>query len=87
MHRKQFQAFARRKHFITRQDCRNIIRKLKDFSKHRHVDDAVSVDRIVHELNLEQPSPVIFYKPQGVDVPNIALPSDTSINGCLKSSF
>ena len=53
-------------HFITRQDCRNACRKIHDFSNHRHINDAVSVDRIVQELQSEDPSPVIAYKPQGV---------------------
>lgn len=63
--RDQFQAKATRKHFITR---RNIVRKVRDFSTHRHTDDAISVNRLVSELNMENPSPVLAYKPQGVEV-------------------
>ena len=44
---------------------RNICRKLNDFSRHRHSEDAVSVQRIVEELELECPSPILFYKAQG----------------------
>ena len=44
---------------------RNICRKLNDFSHHCHNEDAVSVQRIVEELKLECPSPVLFYKAQG----------------------
>ena len=48
---------------------RNICRKLNDFSRHRHCEDAISVQRIVEELRLECPSPVLFYKAQGVKDP------------------
>lgn len=48
---------------------RNICRKLHDFSHHRHSDDAISVQRIIEELRLECPSPVLFYKAQGVKDP------------------
>ena len=75
--RNDFMEQATRKHFITRQDCRNIGRKVKDFSKHRHNDDAVSVDRIVRELQQETPSPVLTYKPQGIADHAIGLPDDT----------
>ena len=37
---------------------RNICRKLNDFSRHRHSEDAVSVQRIVEELELECPRSV-----------------------------
>ena len=75
--REEFKESATRKHFITRQDCRNFGRKLKDFSKRRHNDDAISVDRIVMELRQESFSPVLAYKPQGIADPDIALPDDT----------
>ena len=60
-----------------RQDCRNIVRRHKHFSTHRHADDAVSVDRIVKELSLENLSPVIGYKPQGIEDADIDLPQDS----------
>ena len=60
--REDFMKNASRRHFITRQDCRNVGRKLADFSKHRHTDDAISVDRLIRELNHESPSPIIAYK-------------------------
>lgn len=63
--RDKFDEVATRKHFITRQDCRNVCRKLRDFTNHRHSSDAISVDRIVNELQLEDPCPVIAYKPRG----------------------
>ena len=40
--------------FITRQDIRNIVRKIEDSLKHRHQIDAVSVDHLVKELKLEE---------------------------------
>ena len=64
--RESFDEEATRKHFITRQDCRNICRKVKCFKNHRHENDAISVDRIVTELRLEDPSPAIAYKAMGV---------------------
>ena len=66
-HRQQkFEDVVTRKHFITRQDCRNASRKTRDFTNHRHTNDALSVDRIVQELQSEDPSPIVAYKPQGV---------------------
>lgn len=68
---------ARRRHFLSWQDCRNIGRRLKDFSKQHHKEDGISVDRIDRELSLETPSPVLAYKPQGIhDVCN-TLPDDS----------
>ena len=64
--RHEFDEVVTRKHFITRQDYRNACRKTRDFTNHRYANDAVSMDRIVQELQLESPSPIIAYKPQGV---------------------
>ena len=64
--RQNFDQTASRRHFITRQDCRNVCQKIRNFSNHRHKNDALSVDRIVCELQMEDPSPVIAYKPCGV---------------------
>ena len=61
-----FDEVATRKHFITQQGCRNACRKIRDFTNHQHNNDAISVDRIVRELQLEDPSPVIGYKPRGI---------------------
>ena len=47
------------------QDARNIVRTLDNFVKHRHNNDAVSVDRLCKELENEEDSPIIAYKPQG----------------------
>ena len=60
---------------VLRNFHRNICRKLNDFSRHRHNEDAISVQRIVEELRLENPSPVLFYKAQGQrdsEHPNLA---------------
>ena len=77
VNRQDFKANATRKHFITRQDCRNIGRKLNEFKMHWHTDDAISVDCLVHELQRESPSPVIAYKPQGIAMEEYQLPDDT----------
>lgn len=77
--REKFTEKASRRHFITRQDCRNIGRKIRDFSQHRHADDAISVDRIVRELCSEPKSPILLYKAQGADKPEIELPTNTFI--------
>jgi hypothetical protein len=63
--REVFNEEVKRKHFITRQDCRNASRKVRNFKYHRHDNDAVSVNRIVAELELENPSPIVAYKPRG----------------------
>ena len=52
---------------------RNACRQLYNFSKHRHLEDAISVDRIVKELKEETPSPVLYYKPQGVVDSNFSM--------------
>ena len=62
--RDQYKGKVSRRHFITRQDLRNITRRIQDFVRHRHSEDATSVDRIARELSQEDPSPVLFYKPQ-----------------------
>ena len=62
--RDQYQDCVTRGHFVTRQDLRNITRKIRDFAHHRHSEDATSVDRIANELLREVPSPVLFYKSQ-----------------------
>ena len=54
----EFDEVITRKHL---QDCRNACRKTHDFTNHRHANDAVSVDRIVQELQLESASPIIVY--------------------------
>lgn len=62
--RSDFEEHATRSSFITRQDARNIVRRLENAIKHRHQNDAVSVDRLVSELQQEADNPVIAYKPQ-----------------------
>ena len=68
--RKQFREEVTRKHFITRQDCRNITRRVRDFSSHRHTEDAISTYRFVHELQKENPTPVLLYKQQFQAIPD-----------------
>lgn len=63
--RGKFDEDVKRKHFITRQDCCNSSRKVRNFKNHRHDNDAISVNRIVSELQLENPSPILVYTPPG----------------------
>ena len=63
--RDNFLFEATRASFITRQDARNIVRTLDSVVKHRHNNNAVSVDRLCKELQNEEDSPIIAYKPQG----------------------
>ena len=62
------------------------MRKLKDYTNHRHADDAISTDRIVRELNEEKPSPILAYKQQGIDVDIPTLSSDTFLL-CIMTDF
>lgn len=66
---------------------RNICRKLNDFSHHRHNEDAVSVQRIVEELKLECPSPVLFYKAQGEKDPDKPKLADDNFLLVIMTSF
>ena len=78
--RDQFQEAATRKHFITRQTFMYIFKKVKttlyiliqecmsaiaQLQSHRHLEEAISIDRIVRELKEEVTSPILLYKPQG----------------------
>ena len=56
--------------YIAYYTCRNICRKVRNFTNHRHTEDAISVNRIVEELQMETPSPVLLYKPQGIHDPD-----------------
>ena len=63
--RSEFEERATRSSSITRQDARNIIiRRFENAIKHRHQNDAVSVDRLVKEFQQWEDNPVIAYKPQ-----------------------
>ena len=64
--RESFLSEASRASFITRQDARNIVRSLDNAVKHRHDNDALSVDRLCRELKAEKECVVIAYKPQGM---------------------
>ena len=54
-----------RKHFLSKQDIRNVKRSILDRQIKRHENDAMSVAILVHKLQNEPFNPVIFYKPQG----------------------
>ena len=45
--REQFDSQATRRQFITRQDCRNVCRRIRNFSIHRHTNDAISDDAMI----------------------------------------
>ena len=62
--RQNFLSEATRATFITRQDARNIVRTMDNALKHRHENDAISVDRLVSELQKED-NVIVSYKPQG----------------------
>ena len=62
--RSDFEEHATRSSFITRQDARNITRRFENAIKHRHQNDAVSVDRLVSELRKGEDNPVVAYKSQ-----------------------
>lgn len=63
--RDNFLTEATRASFITRQDVRNVVKTLDNIVKHRHINDAMSVDRLCKELENEEDSPIIAYKSQG----------------------
>lgn len=85
--RTEFDELVSRKHFITRQDCRNACHKIRDFTNHRHNNDAISVDRIVQELQLENPSPIIAYKPPGILKEEYALLRESNFLVVLMTPF
>ena len=62
--RSNFEEQATRSSIITRQDVRNIVRRFENAIKHRHQNDAMSVDRLVSELRKAEDNPVIAYKSQ-----------------------
>ena len=64
--RNKFDEVATRRHYITQQDCHNVCRKVNDFTNRQHGSDAISVHRIVEELQRKDVSPVIAYKALGV---------------------
>ena len=57
------------------------------FSNHRHLEDAISVDRIVKELYDETPSPVLFYKPQGVIDSNFPMLAEDTFLLVIMTAF
>ena len=85
--RNTFDERATRKHFITRQDCRNACRKVRDFTNHLHANDAISVDRVVKQLQLEDSSPVIAYKPRGITSEKHPLLTDDNFLLVLMTDF
>ena len=66
---------------------RNACRKMHNYIRHRHTEDAISVDRIVKELNEETPSPVLFYKAQGVSNPDFPLLAEDTFLLVIMTQF
>ena len=60
----EFEAEAKRKHFITKQDVANVRVKIKDLTVIRNQEDAISVDLFVRELQQEPYDPILLYKCQ-----------------------
>ena len=85
--RHQYEERVSRKHFVTRQDLRNITRAVRNYSHHHHCEDAISVDRIVAELSQENPASVIAYKCQGSPHPSRRLVIMTSYLSQLFEEF
>ena len=66
---------------------RNICRKLREFTNHRHSEDAISVDRLVKELQEESPSPVLFYKAQNISIPEFPMLARESFLLVIMTNF
>lgn len=60
----EFEAEAKRKHFVTKQDVANVRMKIKDLTVIRNQEDAMSVDLFVRELQQEPYDPILLYKHQ-----------------------
>ena len=74
--RESFNETVKRRHLVTKRDCYNQRKKLGWITS-RHAEDAISVDLLVKEIQLESYNPIIAYKPQGVVVPEIPkIPKD-----------
>ena len=63
--RDSFKESVKRKHLVTKQDCYNQRKKL-GWKTSRHTDDAISVNMLVNEFQLESYNLALVYKPQGV---------------------
>lgn len=60
----------KRKHLLTKQDLRNVVREYSLESECiRHSDDAHSVEAWVEQEQASSQNSVIFYKPCGIDLP------------------
>ena len=57
--KSDFNEKATKATFITQQDVRNVVRKLENSLKYCHQSDAISLDCLVKELQLEQGNPII----------------------------
>ena len=76
-----------RRHIVTRQDLRNIMRDFKlKRSEQTHDNDAISVDAIVKSYSSKPNSPVILYKRQYESTIDIG-PDDADVNSCANDDF
>ena len=67
--RDSFDQRVCRKHFLSKSDINNIRVKVKDAAIKRHENDATSVSMMVAELKEEPFSPILIFKPQGIEDP------------------
>lgn len=65
----EFEAEAKRKHFVTKQDITNVRVRVKDWTVVRNQEDAMSVDLFVRELQQENYNPILLYKCQHANDP------------------
>ena len=68
--RDDFERFAARKHYITKQDVTNASKRVHDHTIIRHQSDPLSVAQVVSDLREEPYDPVLLYKAQGEKDPN-----------------
>ena len=65
--RGQFEDLVTREKVVSRQDIRNIARKLERLTQISHQDDATSVHHMVQELRAERYNMILYYKRFGVE--------------------
>ena len=82
-----FDQTVSRKHYLTKQDIRNISTKVTDNLVKKHKEDALSVQLTVEELQQEPFNPVLIYKPQGVTNPNYPTLSEDAFVLAVQTEF
>ena len=80
--REDFEQFVARKHYVTKQDVTNTIRRVHDRTIIKHQSDPLSVAKVVSDLREEPYDPVLLFKPQGEHDPKLPkIPADGFILG------